>query len=203
MTLDVTVAIPAHPARLANGMLARALESVCAQTLQPAAVSVAVDHNREGAWATRQRALDAVSTEFVAFLDSDDEFMPQHLEVLAAEAAVSGADYLFSYYMVRDVNGNDWPGNDCLGAFGKVFNPADPHQTTITTLVRTELAQQVGFHSPPDRELIHGQRHGEDFAFTLGCVNAGAKIVHVPQKTWWWYHHGLNSSGTPGQGDAA
>lgn len=202
MTLDVTVAIPAHPARLSNGMLSRALASVCAQTWQPAAVSVAVDHNREGAWATRQRALDAVTTGWVSFLDSDDAFMPHHLQVLA-EAAEAGADYAFSYFMIKDAAGNEQPGWDPLGHFGKPFNPDDPHQTTITTLVRTELAKTVGFSSPPEQELIHGQRLGEDFAFTLGCMNAGGKIVHVPQRTWWWYHHSRNSSGTPGQGDAA
>lgn len=202
MTPGITVAIPAHPARVANGMLARAVESVWAQTLPVAAVSVAVDHGREGAWATRQRALDAVQTEWVAFLDSDDAFMPHHLQVLM-EAVWTGADYAFSWFVVRDAYGNEQPGWDPLGHFGKPWNPADPHQTTITTLVRTELAKQVGFKSPPEQELIHGQRLGEDFAFTLGCMNAGGKIVHVPQKTWWWSHHGRNSSGTPGQGDAA
>lgn len=202
MKPSITVAIPAHPPRVANGMLSRALASVWSQTLPAAAVSVAVDHDREGAWTTRQRALDAVQTEWVAFLDSDDELMPHHLEVLA-QAAEDGADYAFSYFVVKDAHGNEQPGWDPLGHFGKEWNPADPHQTTITTLVRTELAKQVGFSSPPEQELIHGQRLGEDFAFTLGCMKAGAKIHHVPQKTWWWFHHSRNSSGTPGQGDAA
>jgi hypothetical protein len=202
VTPGITVAIPAHPARVANGMLHRALASVWTQTLPAAAVSVAVDHDREGAWTTRQRTLDAVQTEYVAFLDSDDELMPHHLEVLA-QAAQEGADYAFAWFTIRDAAGNEQPGWDPLGHFGKPWNPQDPHQTTITTLVRTELAKAVGFKSPPEQQLIHGQRLGEDFAFTLGCMNAGAEIVHVPVKSWWWSHHGANSSGTPGQGDAA
>jgi hypothetical protein len=203
VTPGITVAVPAHPARVGNGMLGRALASVWTQTLPAAAVSVAVDHDREGAWTTRQRALDAVQTEWVAFLDSDDAFMPHHLQVLAEAAEETAASYLFSWFTIRDAAGNEQPHWDPLGHFGKPFNPDDPHQTTITTLVRTELAKTVGFSSPPEQELIHGQRLGEDFAFTLGCINAGGKIVHVPTVSWWWSHHGSNSSGTPGQGDAA
>jgi hypothetical protein len=72
----ITVAVPAHPARIANGMLGRAVGSVWAQTRPPAALSVAVDLDRAGAAVTRQRALDAVGTEWTAFLDSDDEGWP-------------------------------------------------------------------------------------------------------------------------------
>lgn len=200
--LDITVAIPAHPARIANGMLDKAVASVTAQTMPAAALSVAVDHDRQGAAATRQRALGAVRTEWVAFLDSDDWFYPEHLKVLAAGARVHQADYVFSYYMVHMRNGHPWTSNDPLGHFGKPFNPARPHQTTITTLVRTELAQAVGFREPPEGALINGERYGEDFQFTVECVKAGAKIVHVPRRTWAWVHHGSNTSGRAGHGDA-
>lgn len=201
--LDITVVIPAHPARVANGMLDKAIASVTAQQLPATALSVAVDHGREGAAVTRQRALDAVRTEWVAFLDSDDWFYPEHLKVLAAGMRVHRADYVFSYYMVHMPNGHPWSSNDPLGHFGKPFNAARPHQTTITTLVRTELAQTVGFREPPEGALINGERYGEDFQFTVECVKAGAKIVHVPRRTWAWVHHGKNTSGQPGSGDAA
>ena len=78
----VSVIIPAHPARMLNGMLQRALSSVWAQTRVPDAVHIVIDTGREGAAATRQRALMAASTDFVAFLDSDDLFLPKHLEWL-------------------------------------------------------------------------------------------------------------------------
>jgi hypothetical protein len=83
----ITVAIPAHPGRLANRMLDRALGSVAAQVAPPAAVSVAVDLAEEGAPATRQRALDAVSTPWTAFLDSDDEYRRGHLKLLMGGGA--------------------------------------------------------------------------------------------------------------------
>lgn len=200
---EITVVIPAHPARVMNGMLNRAVASVAAQTLPAAALSIAVDLNREGAAKTRQRALEAVRTEWTAFLDSDDFFYPEHLKVLAAGARSFDADYVFSYYMVHRRDGSEWPENDPLGHFGKPWNPAAPHQTTITTLVRTEIAQEVGFHDPPEGSTIGGHRGGEDWWFTIGCRDAGAKIVHVPRRTYAWVHHGLNSSGIPTQGDAS
>ncbi len=200
---EITVAIPAHPARVANGMLDRAVASVKNQLLPAADISIAIDEDGDGAAVTRQRALDAVKTEWTAFLDSDDWFYPEHLKVLAAGARIFNADYLFSYYLVHFPDGRPWPQNDPLGHFGKQFNPQAPHQTTITTLVRTELAQEIGFREPPPGALINGEHYGEDFQFTVECARAGAKIVHIPRRTWAWTHHRGNSSGQPGRGDAA
>lgn len=200
--LDITVCIPAHPARVTNGMLDRAVASVHAQTHPAAGISIAIDETGAGAPATRQRALDAVQTEWVAFLDSDDWLYPDHLQVLADSALTGHADYLFSYYMVHFDDGRPWPANDPLGHFGKPFDPRRPHQTTITTLVRTDLAQAVGFRDVPDGRTIDGQRYGEDFQFTVECVAAGARIVHIPRRTWAWVHHPGNTSGQPGRGDA-
>ena len=200
---EITVAIPAHPARVANGMLDRAVASVKNQLLPAADISIAVDETGDGAAVTRQRALDAVQTEWTAFLDSDDFFYPEHLKVLATGARIFKASYVFSYYMVHFPDGRPWPQNDPLGHFGKSFNPQKPHQTTITTLVRTELAQAIGFREPPPGATINGEHYGEDFQFTVECALAGAKIVHVPRRTWAWVHHGANSSGIPGRGDAA
>lgn len=201
--LDITVCIPAHPARVVNGMLDRAVTSVHTQKHPAADISIAIDETGAGAATTRQRALDAVQTEWVAFLDSDDLFYPEHLQVLAAGARIYQADYLFAYYMVHFPDGRPWPANDPLGHFGKRFDPRHPHQTTITTLVRTELAKTIGFHDVPPGALIDGQHYGEDFQFTVGCAQAGAKIVHIPRRTWAWVHHGANTSGMPDRGDAA
>lgn len=200
---EITVVIPAHPARVVNGMLDRAVASVKDQLLPAADISIAIDETGQGAAATRQRALDKVTTEWTAFLDSDDWFYPEHLRVLAAGARIYGADYLFSYYMVHFPDGRPWPANDPLGHFGKPFSNAAPHQTTITTLVRTDLAKAVGFHEPPPDSIVGGHRGGEDWHFTVGCAEAGARIVHIPRRTWAWCHHGANSSGIPGRGDAA
>jgi hypothetical protein len=183
MTDDVTVAIPTIPPRR-DDLLPLAIRSALVQSHMIAALSVAVDTDHLGAWHTRQRALDAVRTEWVAFLDDDDQLYPNHVERLLAHAHETGADYVFSYFDTTKTP-------DVLGLFGRPFDPADPTHTTMTVLVRTELAQQIHF-TPREPEHYVG---GEDWRFTLGCVAAGAKIVHLPEQTWFWSHHGGNTSG--------
>lgn len=137
-----------------------------------------------------------VGTPWVAFLDSDDEIDPEHLEKLLDTAETHGADYVYSHYRVRG-------GRDPFPHFlGRPWDNAQPHETTVTTLVRTELAQSVGFLSSNDMESSDSKNSREDWFFTLGCIDAGAKIVHRPEITWTWHHHGSNTSGLPGRGDA-
>ncbi|MDK1473600.1 glycosyltransferase [Streptomyces sp. 549] len=181
---EVSVVVPYHPARARNGMLARALTSINKQTVPHHLITVE-DTEKQGAAATRQRGLDEATTPWVAFLDSDDEMDPTHLEQLLACARETGADYAYPWFRVRG-------GRDPFPMFfGRPWDDDHPHATTITILVRTGLAKLVGFH---------GQ--GEDFAFTKGCVTAGAHIVHLPVRSWTWHHHGANSSGLPTRGDA-
>lgn len=194
--MNITVCIPTHPARVKNGMTTRAIASVLGQTLQADSIIVENDTAKTGAPATRTRALHRVNTEWVAFLDSDDELKPEHLEVLFDHAVYESADYVFSWYEPVGF------GGDPLGHFGKAWDPENPTQTTITTLVRTELAQSVGFRTPPAGATINGERYGEDFQFTMECHAAGAKILHVPQRTWLWNFHGMNTSGLSTNGDA-
>jgi hypothetical protein len=186
MTRCCAVAIPTITTMERRGYLTQAICSVMEQEHPVDQISIAVDHKHEGAWVTRQRALDAVDTEWVFFLDDDDCYYPQHTRLLLDAAREHDADYVFSYWDTTRTG-------DVLGHFGKEFDPADPHHTTMNILVKTELAKQVGF-TPPAPTDIAG---GEDWRFLLGCVEAHAKIVHLPEQTWYWRHHGLNTSGQP------
>lgn len=172
---DVTVVIPTIPTRDRRRLLARATESAVDQTRPPVAVSVAVD---------------PAASPWVAFLDDDDEFKPVHLERTPTCAAATGADYVFSWFDTRYCHRH----RDPLGHFGKVFDPAAPHHTTTTVVVRTELARRVGFTPPAPEDTVGG----EDWRFTLDCVAAGARIVHLPERTWYWHHdRGGGTSGLP------
>lgn len=180
MRNDVTVAIAHIPQRFRE--LSRAVTSVARQNHQADAISIATDNLYEGAWVTRTRAVSTVNTEWVALLDDDDFFHPTHLSTLVSAAnADPSVDYWFTYFEVLN-------GKDPLNHFGKVWDPEHPHQTTTTVMVRTELAKQVGWHLPEPGQTIDRQMAGEDFAFTLGCRDAGAKIVHIPQVTWTYVH---------------
>ncbi len=194
--MQISVVIPAHGERLTNGMLAKAVGSVLEQELPASALIIEVDTERLGAAETRHRGLMKVTTPWVAFLDSDDHFYPHHLDTLASAALEHEADFVFSHPVT-------WGGYNPFEAdFGKPWDNDNPRHTTITTLVRTRLAQRVGFlnYNTP-RPGTYGVSD-EDMRFTLGCMNLGAKIVHCPEKTWLWNMHGRNSGGVPGQGDA-
>jgi len=187
----VAAVIPTIPPRR-FGLLPHALASVWKQTYPISQVYVAVDTARHGAAITRYRALLAVNAEWAAFLDDDDEWYPQHVEHLLRCAAETGADYVFSHYdLTRTANVFATPEQP-NGHFGKPFDNTHPHHTTMTVLVRTDLAKRVGFTSRPEGD----EAGGEDWRFTLGCVEAGAKIVHLPEMTWFWRHHQpFNTSG--------
>jgi hypothetical protein len=188
----VTVAIAAHPARFGNGLLARAFASVVAQTQVPEAITVVNDRERRGAGWTRQTLLRNVDTEWIAWLDSDDTWDPEHLEKLLKVAVETDAVFVYSWFH----------GNDPLGHFGLPFDPCQPHHTTMTHLVRTDIAQEVGF---PDSQP--GQFSNEDWGFICGvgklACERGLKMVHLAERTWTYHQEGQNSSGQPGQGDAA
>jgi glycosyltransferase involved in cell wall biosynthesis len=210
--LTVSVITPTHPARVKNGMLAQAVGSVMAQTLLPDAHHIAYDIDKQGAAKTRQRALMSATTDFVAFLDSDDLFLAKHLEWLMQHQRLTGADYVYSWFKVMQqfTDGTTKILEDDpvfpVTHYMNPFNPEDPIETTVTTLVRTELAKEVGF-----KELDRGHDHnsGEDRYFTMACLEAGAKISHLVRKSWLWRHHQLpgiggmgNTSGRPHKGDA-
>lgn len=209
MSNTIAVITPSHPARLKNNMLTQALHSASAQTLAPDEFHVRIDNERAGAAPTRHAALMAATTDWVAFLDSDDLWMPNHLQDCLNHALETGADFVYSWYkiLITDQYGlNNVMEEDPIfppGHYLNDFDPEDPIETTITTLVRRELAQEVGF-----QKLERGERNsGEDRFFTIGCLNAGGKISHLVRKTWYWRHHKLrdgtpgNTSGLPGKGD--
>jgi hypothetical protein len=130
----------------------------------------------------------AVRTEWTAFLDDDDEFLPEHLNVLNNHVVNHEADMAYSWFSTVP-NGRDpfpaWFAD-------APWDPEQPRHTTIVMLVRTRLAQSIGFTSP-----VEGDAFGnEDWRFILE-LNARGKIVHAPVRTWLWHHDSGNTSGRP------
>jgi glycosyltransferase involved in cell wall biosynthesis len=194
---DITVVTPCIPPRACpGGLLDQAIISVREQTLRPAGGHVVVlDVEKAGAAVTRQRALDAVRTEWVAFLDDDDMFYPQHLQVLHGMVEFTGAVFAYSWF---DGN-NPFPGHR-----GKIMDLDNPHHTTMTVLVRTDIAQAAGFLQPDGP--MHQEWSGEDWQFELRCFeeikrrylgSEDPKVVGTPEVTWHYRVHGRNTSGLP------
>src|SRR5688572_27629749 len=185
-TVDVTAAIAAIPPRV-NGLLLEAVNSIHTQTVMLAGgIAVALDVNREGAARTRQRALDSVTTEWVAFLDDDDFWYPHHLETLLKLQRDTDADVLYSWF---DGN-NPFPMHR-----GRQFNPAEPHHITMNIMVRTALAQSVGFVL--ENGPLHQDWMGEDWIFITECAKRGAKFAGTHEVTWHYRTHQQHTSGLP------
>lgn len=195
----VTVVIPTIPGR--QDMLLRAISSVDNQTV-PCDFVVSYDEHGAGAATTRNKALASVDTEFLAWLDDDDELFPNHVELALEVLDRTGADLAFACMEV--VGGRD---PLATAVDGKWVNPCGiefgPEQEShlrqmgnfipVTYVVRTELVRKVG--GMPQPWSIEWPRDCEDYGLLIRLLDAGATFVHVPHITWRYHIHGANTGG--------
>jgi glycosyltransferase involved in cell wall biosynthesis len=192
----IDVVIPYHQARADNGMLERAVASVEAQTVSARTV-LQLDDTRAGAAATRNVGVARATGEYVALLDSDDELRPQHLERLLAAAEATGADLVYPWFD-REGWPDPWPEREA-----RPFDAAALRRGNfipITVLVRRQLLLDVGGFRPD--LTISPPAQCEEWGTWLRLLDAGARFVHLPERTWIWHAHGRNTSGSPSLGDA-
>jgi hypothetical protein len=190
MSHDITVVIATIPPRAK--LLRKALASVVVQTFQPAVIVVEYDHDRTGAAPTKNRGLAKVDTQWVAFLDDDDQFMPEHLEKLAAAQLESGADVVYSMPYIPQLA--EQGGIDPSGMRGAPFDPDELRRRSYiqtTSLVRTKLIQATGGFQLP----THVESDYDDWGCWLALLDAGATFYHLAEQTFVWEHHGKNTSG--------
>lgn len=191
----VAVCIPTIPPR--GELLARALDSVERQTRTPDEVIVVMDEHRQGPSQTRNRCLEQVTSDYVAWLDDDDEFMPIHLEICMDAIGYAEADLVYPWFyrddgfdpfealMRRPVVGLEF--DDELRYYLLHTNNFIP----ITTIIRTEKLREVGGF--PDRRSERWPHPAnEDWGCWKDLLNAGAKFVHTPHRTWHWHRHGID-----------
>lgn len=185
----VTVLIPAIPSR--TRMLNRALVTVLNQQRQADRILVSMDHDRLGAAGNRNQALKGVTTQWVAFLDDDDELMPHHLLVLLQNS--EDADVIYTGCQVMGPDGQEIPPREEWGRFGKPFDGfllRTKSYLPVTSLVRMEFL--AGMETPFKAPL--GSNY-DDWGMYLQLLDKDARFRHVPQRTWIWNHWGGNSSG--------
>lgn len=175
----ITTITPTIPVR--QEKLHRALRSICLQELAPTEIMVISDTERRGAGATRNRMLDRAVTEWVAFLDDDDELLPHHLKRCWEVQQATGVDVVVPWFQCMG-------GSDPIACNrGIQPDPLNMHQFGITCLVRREAIGEIRFIEDP----------WEDFHFWSALGAAGATFHAIPDETWRYWHHGLNTSGRP------
>ncbi len=201
----MAVVIPTIPGR--ESLLKGALSSVHAQQYKPDQVVVERDSQRTGAAQARNRALERVTTDVVAWLDDDDELQPHHIGacmrvlrrdpsvdlVYPAPIMVGGAD------PTATTVGGQWrlPWGVRFSSEQEMHLRRHGSFIPMTHLVRTEKVRQIGGF----REgywVDGGARYrGEDEDYLIRLLDAGATFEHLNRRTWMWY---VNPKSTAGRG---
>jgi glycosyltransferase involved in cell wall biosynthesis len=188
--------------------LERALASIAAQTCPVSEVIVVDDRSTDrsiataaafrapfevvvlrharnaGASAARNTGLAAARGRWVAFLDSDDEWLPQKIERQMTAIGLDAGDdlVLLGRMVVR-------------GQHGDTIEPPDikPEDVTIADyLLRRRGVVQLGTMLLPARyartiRFAVGQHVCEDWEFCLDLEAAGARIVMIEEPLLVWY----------------
>lgn len=194
--VEVAVIIPAFNS---SAYLDQALASVAGQTVPPGTVVVADDcstddtverarrwqgslplevvrlQRNQGPGIARHRAIQATGAPLLAMLDSDDLFLPDHLEtMIAAHDASPG---LIS---ARELH---WqPGQDLTEAGGPRGAPGQSRQ--LSALIRRNFVN-FGFFSRGLYDSAGGfqDQHCEDWGLWIRMVRGGAKLTMASHPT--------------------
>jgi len=204
--LTVCVAVPTIPGRETD--LERAVKSVHAQTRPPDQLLVERDSLRTGAAASRNRLLDRVETDLIAWLDDDDLLLPMHLRYcmrlferqLGSLEKAPDLVYPIPRVIGRDPTATTYQGH-VVGPWKLRFGPEQEAHLRrngsfipMTHLVRTDLVRAVGGFSE-GYMVDEGRRYrGEDEDYLIKLLDAGAVFEHLPRKTWVWNAHPATST---------
>ena len=203
LVVDVTVIIPSLPSR--GLMLQQARTSVYGQTVQPSMILERQALPRENAASVRNKCLNDVKTEWVAFLDDDDILYRDHIRFCLQHAVTTGADLVYPWFdvLVDNEIRNDL---DPLAAphRGSLRSPyrlpfgdeqADHLRSSnfipVTVLAKTDAVRSVGgFPETQDHE---------DWGLWRAMLDNGATFAHLPVRTWAWRWHDRQTKGDLGR----
>jgi succinoglycan biosynthesis protein ExoO len=150
----------------------------------------------------RNAAIDAANGEWLAILDADDAYDPDHLERMRVVAAEHHADIVLSNFCYFD------PGSETRGSAGipQDDRPRVVDRYEYVANTRPYLDHQDwGLLKPmlnaafiKARSISYPiySRHGEDFLMMLDCLLADGRIVISPAPTYLYTHRGSGWSRT-------
>ena len=209
---DVSVIIPAYQA---EDTIIRALDSVLAQTALPAEIIVIDDGSQDrtrgvvsayaaketacdirlfeqknlGAGAARNRGLVASAKTLVAFLDADDEWLPEKLARSLSVMETAAAD-LVSHDFLR-AEGDSSAYISCAHNFSRRPDPfvdyfLRGYIATSTVVARRQLLVDAGGFDP-------SLRAGQDYELWLAAISRPDMRHHVFAEALTRYHVTPNS----------
>ena len=193
--MSISVIIASIPPRAE--LLKRCIDSVIKQTLKPDKILVNIDNDRVGAASSRDKLIKSCDTDYIAILDDDDQFLPNHLEVLYNHIIKEEADLAYPSWV------NEYGLSMHLDGFmGIPWDNKNIHQVPITWMAKTSAIIEVGgfcseFDIDNDNYDPEGHRIGEDFVMIRKLVDSGKKITHINEITWVWNSNGPNTQGKP------
>lgn len=198
---SLTATIPGREDRFLQ-----ALESINAQTRPVDQIVVESDFHRTGAACARNRALQRVTSDYVAFLDDDDEWLPNHVESLMKVAETDPS--IDVVYPVPEFRGRHKPSSIRVRLGGRFVPPwglefTEEHrqyliQTNnfipVTALVKTEAIRSVGgFPEPGDSDARLSI--AEDWLMFRRLAMKGCKFHHLDEVTWIWERGNWHTEG--------
>lgn len=212
VSTDISVIVPAYQA---EKTIARALDSVLGQTALPAEIIVIDDGSQDGtldvvkgyvvkqtacdirlfeqenlgAGAARNRGLTASAQPLVAFLDADDEWLPDKLSRSLAEMASADADLVSHDYLRVEDEGSAYIS--CAQNFSRRPDPfvdyfLRGYIATSTVVARRSLLADVGGFDP-------SLRAGQDYELWLAVIARTGVRHHVFAEAHTRYHVTANS----------
>lgn len=195
-TANVTI-ITATISKREN-LLARAVKSVQAQTLQPVAHLILEDTEKIGGAATLDKLLKKVNSKYVAVLDDDDELLPQHLQSIHTCIENSNADLVYPWFKYSN-SGN---AGHLERYFDVPWSNDDMHQVPITWIAKTQTIKRAGgFSADYECESFNldsaGNRIGYDYILIQRLVRDGRIIKHHPEVTWIYHDDRESTLGMP------
>lgn len=130
-----------------------------------------------GPAAARNRAFAEARGEYIALLDADDRWLPDHLAVSVARLEQEAVDIVYSSTIMVDHRSGIplgvWgPTPDELARFPRTLLARNFIVPSATVLRRLVLESVGGWHS--------GLRRAEDACYWLACVRAGRTFAHLP-----------------------